>query len=68
MTTPVDPTTKKPVPKQNQVLRVHRYDSRSQTSKQKQIIQLNADQTLKGKTLKDIRDLLVKNNVFDSKE
>lgn len=54
--------------KLNQVLRVHRYDSRSQTSKQKQIIQLNADQAIKGKTLKDIRELLVKNNALDSKE
>ncbi|KAB8224905.1 hypothetical protein BDV33DRAFT_199188 [Aspergillus novoparasiticus] len=63
MTDPVDSTSKK-----NQVLRVHRYDPRSQTSKQKQIIQLNADETIEGKTLKDIRELLINNNVFDSKD
>ncbi|OJJ81751.1 uncharacterized protein ASPGLDRAFT_587354 [Aspergillus glaucus CBS 516.65] len=54
--------------KQDQVLRVHRYDPSSKTSKQKQIVQLNADQTIKGKTLKDIREILVSNHVFDSKD
>ncbi|KAF4997650.1 hypothetical protein FGRMN_3682 [Fusarium graminum] len=49
-----------------QVLRVNRFDPVSSTSKQKQIIQLQ--NSIKDKTLSEIRNLLRNNNVFDSKD
>ncbi|KAF5667330.1 membrane attack complex component perforin (MACPF) domain-containing protein [Fusarium heterosporum] len=49
-----------------QVLRVNRFDPASSTSKQKQIIQL--DKPIKDEQLSEVRKLLRKNNVFDSKD
>jgi hypothetical protein len=50
------------------VLRVHRFDPSTSSSKQKQIIQLTAEQSLEGRTLKDVREILINNHVFESKE
>ncbi|KAH7193915.1 uncharacterized protein B0J16DRAFT_336234 [Fusarium flagelliforme] len=49
-----------------QVLRVSRFDPASSTSKQKQIIQL--EKSVEHEKLSDIRELLQKNSVFDSKD
>jgi hypothetical protein len=49
-----------------QVLRVSRFDPASSTSKQKQIIQL--EKSIEDEKLSDIREILRKNSVFDSKE
>ncbi|RBR26472.1 uncharacterized protein FIESC28_00766 [Fusarium coffeatum] len=49
-----------------QVLRVSRFDPASSTSKQKQIIQLG--KSIEHEKLSDIRELLQKNSVFDSKD
>lgn len=58
---------KSPSPK-TQVLRVHRYDPQTSTSKQKQIIQLGEGKSLKDQTLKEVRKILIDNAVFESKE
>ncbi|KAM0355040.1 hypothetical protein ACHAPU_000890 [Fusarium lateritium] len=49
-----------------QVLRISRFDPASSTSKQKQIIQL--EKSIKDEKLSEVRKLLRKNNVFDSKD
>lgn len=51
-----------------QVLRVHRFDPQTSTSKQKQIIQLGEANSLKDQTLKEVRKILIDNAVFESKE
>lgn len=63
MSTPANPPSAK-----SQVLRVHRFDPQSSTSKQKQIIQLSEKKSLKDKTLKEVRKILIENAVFESKE
>ncbi|KAJ5172168.1 hypothetical protein N7492_004761 [Penicillium capsulatum] len=52
----------------HQVLYIHQYDANSSTSKQKQILQLSPTQTLKGKTMKEVRKILNDSGVLSSKD
>lgn len=56
-----DPATK-------QVLYIHQYDANASTTKQKRILQLSSKQSLKGKTLEDVRQLLNDSQILSSNE